>query len=290
MEPAMTAPARPPVGIVLCADDYGLVPGIGRAVRALIEAGRLTATSCMTFGRHWPAEAALIRPLRDRADVGLHFTLTDHVPMAPMPRLAPDGRLPPLGALIRRALLGAIDETEVAAELERQLDAFERHVGRSPDHLDGHHHVHQLPGIGRAVLAVFERRLRIHGTRLRYCDEPLAAVLARRVAVPRAAVIGLLGRRFQTAARARGIPGNARFAGVRDFAPGEDYAVLFLRFVAGAVPGTLIMCHPGFADPELAALDSVTAQREEEYRYLMGDGFPAVLAAAGVRLVRFAEL
>ncbi|HSV29265.1 MAG TPA: ChbG/HpnK family deacetylase, partial [Candidatus Omnitrophota bacterium] len=42
--------------VTLCADDYGLAPGIGRAIRDLIAAGRLQATGCMTGSPHWPAE------------------------------------------------------------------------------------------------------------------------------------------------------------------------------------------------------------------------------------------
>ena len=48
---------------ILCADDYGLAPGVGRAIRNLIERGRLSATSCMTAGRFWPEEARLLQPL-----------------------------------------------------------------------------------------------------------------------------------------------------------------------------------------------------------------------------------
>jgi len=34
----------------LCADDYGLSPGVNRAIRDLIERGRLNATSVMVVG------------------------------------------------------------------------------------------------------------------------------------------------------------------------------------------------------------------------------------------------
>ena len=40
----------PPRRIWLCADDYGLSPGVNRAIRDLIERGRLNATSVMVVG------------------------------------------------------------------------------------------------------------------------------------------------------------------------------------------------------------------------------------------------
>ena len=36
--------------IWLCADDYGISPGVNRAIRDLIERGRLNATSVMMVG------------------------------------------------------------------------------------------------------------------------------------------------------------------------------------------------------------------------------------------------
>ena len=42
--------AAPLRRIWLCADDYGLSPGVNRGIRELIERGRLNATSVMVVG------------------------------------------------------------------------------------------------------------------------------------------------------------------------------------------------------------------------------------------------
>ena len=64
----------------LCADDYGLSPGVNRAIRGLIERGRLNATSAMVVG---PALGrGEVNALSDAAAnsphcaIGLHATLT----------------------------------------------------------------------------------------------------------------------------------------------------------------------------------------------------------------------
>jgi predicted glycoside hydrolase/deacetylase ChbG (UPF0249 family) len=272
--------------VVVCADDYGLSPGVGAAIRALIELRRLSATSCMTGCRFWPAEAEALRPLRPQADIGLHLTLTDHAPIGPMPDLAPEGRLPPLGRLMGLAFLGRLDRGEILAEFERQLDAFEAAMGGPPDHVDGHHHVHQLPVVREALALLYEKRLRRHGTYVRYCDEPLGAIARSGVAVTRAAVISLLGRSWARTGRARAIPGNRGFRGVRGFDE-ASFAVLFRRYLAGAGDNSMIMCHPGFADADLAAVEHVTAQREDEYRYLASSACAEDLVAAGMRIARF---
>ena len=66
--------------IWLCADDYGISPGVNRAIRDLIENRRLNATSAMVVG---PAigreEANALKAsveANPRCAIGLHATLT----------------------------------------------------------------------------------------------------------------------------------------------------------------------------------------------------------------------
>ena len=63
-----------------------------------------------------------------------------------------------------------------------------------------------------------------------------------------------------------------------------DFARLFPDFSATCRRSSVVMCHPGFVDAELERLDPLTTQREREYAYLAGDGFPGVLRAHGVAL------
>lgn len=290
-----------PTRLVLCADDYGLAPGVDAAIRDLIAAGRLTATSVMSLCPHWRPDAAALRELKDKADVGLHFTLTDQPPLGPMPLLAPAGRLPPLGRLMgwayRGTLNGAAARAEIRDELSRQLDAFTRAWGGPPDHIDGHQHVHQLPGIREAVVDALTA---LPGTYVRLCGEPVAAVLRRGVAVPKTLLIGGLGGRLARMVRVRGIPANSRFAGVYDFAGSRPFAELMPRFLEGLEEGLdggadgepaarpLVMVHPGLPDAELRRVDSLVEPRLAEYDHLRGPEFAALLERRNIRLTRFA--
>jgi len=273
--------------LILCADDYGLAPGVSRAILRLIVANRLTATSCMSLGAAWPDHAAALKPYADAADIGLHLTLTDHRPLGPMPVLAPDGALPPVGALLARALAGRVDRTELAHELERQLEAFERALGRPPAFIDGHQHVHQFPVVRDVVIDLWRRRLSRSSAWMRVCDESWISTLRRGIDAPKAWVITGLGRRLRRRAAAAGITTNDRFSGIHDFSGRTPYATLFEGFVREAGPGTLlVMCHPGEVDAELVAADPVTTAREEELRFFEGPEFPALLARHGLTLAR----
>lgn len=276
----MTSPS-----LTLCADDYGLAPGIGRAIRALIDSGRLQATGCMTGSPHWPAEALLLKPLEGKAEFGVHLTLTDHKPLGPLPDLAPEGRFPPVGALVKRAVRRRLDRAEIAAELERQVDAFEAAMGRAPDFLDGHHHVHQLPIVRDVVLDLWRRRLRPTGGWVRSCWENPLKIWARGIDPVRATVIAVLGWRLRRKLVAAGAGHNRSFRGVYDFSGRVPYSRLFDGFTDRPGPATLVMCHPGEVDEALRACEWVTDQREVEYRFLHGDECARSLSRRGLVLV-----
>ncbi len=279
-----------PTPIILCADDYALSPGVSAAIRTLILRGRLGATSCMTLSPHWPAEGAHLRTLRGRADIGLHLTLTHMPPLGPMRRLAPTGRLPGLGHFATMAYCRILDRSEIRDEIIRQIDAFERILDAPPAYIDGHLHVHQLPIVRAEVLAAIQSRLAGRAVWLRVCDEPLVAIWRRRVTPLRAAVISVMGSGLRRQAAALGVPVNPRFAGVNDFARTIPYREIFQRFLSEAPPGLLVMCHPGNAEPELAAADPVVERRDDEFAYLAGDALMADLAAAGCTLARFSDV
>ncbi|MFN5701907.1 MAG: ChbG/HpnK family deacetylase, partial [Betaproteobacteria bacterium] len=46
--------------VVLCVDDFGLHEGVNQAVAELVDAGVVSATSCMSFGPAWANGAALL--------------------------------------------------------------------------------------------------------------------------------------------------------------------------------------------------------------------------------------
>lgn len=280
----MTSAARLSA-ITLCADDYGLAPGVSDAILALVDMGRLQATGCMTGSPHWPHAAPLLRILEDKVDVGVHLTLTDQSPLGPMPDLAPNGKLPSLPVLLKRAVTRRLDRAEIAAELERQFDSFEEHFGRAPDFLDGHHHIHQLPTIGEVVLDLWRRRMKGRGW-VRSCVEPLPAILRRGVDPFRAAIISGLGHGFRRRLQALGVPHNTSFRGVYDFSGRVPFDRLFRRFTDAPGPRALMMIHPGKVDDALRAADCLTAQREVEFAFLASDACVLSLAERGISLRR----
>ena len=274
-----------PRRIWLCADDYGISPGVNRAIRDLIERGRLNATSVMmvgpSIGRDEVASLQASAAKNPRCAIGLHATLT--APFRPLTmhfKPVDGGLFFPFAKLLRAGLLRRLDVEIIHAELMVQLQAFSEAFGRPPDFVDGHQHAQLFPQVRDAFLAAVKEAapnawVRQGGRR---------APLMQRLGAPKALVLDSLSARFRTLAARAGIAFNPGFAGAYDFSKQPDFAALMGGFLADLPEGSVVMCHPGFVDETLTALDPLTGQREKEYSFLAGEHFPPLLAMNKVTL------
>jgi chitin disaccharide deacetylase len=271
--------------VVLCADDFGLTEGVSRGILELARIGRLSATSVMTHRPWWPRLAPALTEFQAHLGIGLHLTLTLGTPLGTMPRLAPGGIFPPLSEVFRRSLLGQLPADEVKGEIGRQLDTFEAALGRPPDFIDGHQHVHVLPGIRASLLQALVQRGWSGRVWLRDPSDQIASIVRRRVAIGKALTVQALANRFGTAARAAGFAVNEGFSGFSPFDPGRDAAADFERFFEALGPHPVVMCHPGHVDAELRSLDPVVETRTQEYAYLASGDFLRLLESRAATLV-----
>jgi predicted glycoside hydrolase/deacetylase ChbG (UPF0249 family) len=271
-------------GFILCADDFAMTAGVSRAILELLAAARISATGAMTNRPLWPAMAKELAAHAGAADLGVHLNLTCMAPLGEMPILAPQGRLPDLAEVARKAL-SAPGLADIRAEIARQLDAFEQAMGRPPDFIDGHQHVHALPGVRRAVIAEIAARYPAGGVWLRDPSDSLPAIMARGLCVPKALTVKALARGLKAQARAAGIPTNQGFSGFSRFDADADYEAELAAALYRPGRRHLVMCHPGHVDEDLPRIDSVVATRPIEFAVLMRT---PLLAAQ--RPVRFRDL
>ena len=271
----------------LCADDYGISPAVNRAIRDLIGRRRINATSVMVGapsfddGEARALDAVATENAGTRAALGLHLALTAPFrPLGPYRPIAADGAFLSLRQMLARGLLRALDGAAAAAEAERQIEAFQRAFGRPPDFIDGHQHVHLLPQVGDALLAVMKERT--PAAWVRQCGRT-APVLKRR-GHAKAHLLDVLSRRMRRRSALMGIATNPGFAGAYDFRRPTTYDMVFASFLDGLPEGGVVMCHPGFVDAELQRLDHLTAMREREYAFFAAERFPQLLTQRGYAL------
>ncbi|HEX2511873.1 MAG TPA: ChbG/HpnK family deacetylase [Xanthobacteraceae bacterium] len=272
-------PAPQPRHIWLCADDYGIAPGVNGAIRDLIARGRINATSVMvmapSFSRSEAEALAGLNEDEKRAAIGLHVTMT--APFMPMTSgYSPlrEGAFLPLEAMLLAAFLQRLNRDRLAKEIAAQIEAFVSAFGRTPDFVDGHQHVHLFPQVRDAFLSVVKEMA--PQAWVRQCGR---SIPLRRRFDRKAMLLDVLSYSFRRRAGAKGMRTNSAFAGAYDFRREPDFAKLFPRFLHRLPPESVVMCHPGVVDDELKRLDPLTIQREREYAYLGSDALPATLAA-----------
>ncbi|QRM28198.1 ChbG/HpnK family deacetylase [Microvirga sp. VF16] len=270
--------------VILCADDFGLADGVSRGVVELAEMGRLSATGAMTNMPGWRRAAPSLMPLRDRIIVGLHLNLTTGSPLSPMPGLASSGVFPALKDLLPKALKRRLPKAEIAEEIGRQIDAFEEVFGEAPAFIDGHQHVHVLPAIRPALIEALKARSYAGRVWLRDPSDKITAILRRPIGRNKALIVKSLARGFSRSVRAAGFQTNKGFSGFAPLDLSVPAARVFEEAFSKLGPRPLVMCHPGYVDDELRALDPALESRVEELKYLKSDAFRELLEQRGLRL------
>ncbi|MFC1456227.1 ChbG/HpnK family deacetylase [Microvirga arabica] len=270
--------------VILCADDFGLADGVSRGIVELGEMGRLSATGAMTNMPGWRRAAGDLKPLQDRIAIGLHLNLTAGSPLGPMPKLAPSGVFPNLKDLLPKALKRQLPADEIAQEIERQLDAFVEVLGQPPAFVDGHQHVHVLPVIRPALIQALAKRGYAERVWLRDPSDKVAAILRRPIGRSKALVVKSLARGFAKAAHAAGFETNKGFSGFAPLDLSVSAESVFEEAFSTLGPRPLVMCHPGYVDEELRALDPAVESRLAELEYLKSDAFDDLLAERRLRL------
>jgi predicted glycoside hydrolase/deacetylase ChbG (UPF0249 family) len=256
--------------IVLCADDYGLSPAVSRGIRELLDMRRLSATSCMVIFPEFANDGPLLRPFLDHADIGLHFTLTANQP---------------LSSVLIRGWSRRLNRAGIRDQLNRQLEIFAATLGGAPAYIDGHQHVHLLPGVREEVVDAATRI----GAYVRVTREPIDRSMFNRPAPRDSAYLSWASQSLARLASRHNVRTNTGFRGVRSFKERVPFRTLFRAMISGTSNGTIVMCHPGHVDEELKSRDSIHVQREQELDYLTGEDFPRDLEAEGVQLARLKE-
>lgn len=271
------------IRLVVCADDFGLSPGVNFGVLDAFRSGIVRGASLVVTGAH--AERAAQQAAEVGLELGLHLNLTTGRPLCPPSEIGSlvdrSGRFFGLGQLAARMTLGLVRREHLERELAAQLARADQ-LGVRLAHLNSHHHVHLHPLLAPQVLELAATK----GLAVRCPVEP---PVGRH---PRDLVRGLLilapALRLRRWARARGVRTSEHFRGI-----GLGYG-FGARALAGVARGlregvTELMCHPGYPDRQLASATRYVSGRERELAAVLDARVRAILAERRVALVSWSE-
>jgi chitin disaccharide deacetylase len=259
--------------IIICADDFGISPGVSKGILKLADNNKISATSVMVCFEDWRLEAKPLINLKNQIDIGLHFTLTGAVPLS-TPQEIPSlvnthGELASLGQFIKKCFLRNINSEEVKHEFKKQFDSFVEFFGFTPHYVDGHHNVHQYPVVNKALIEAFKEKLDGQKFYARNTSVPLNKAFRQVGNFFKIFPISLWGTPYKDLLETNEIRTNSSFMGIYDWRRPELFGQNFKRFLrASSKKNGIIMTHPGIPDDILRKRDVYNDGRELEFNFL----------------------
>jgi predicted glycoside hydrolase/deacetylase ChbG (UPF0249 family) len=148
-----------PKKLIVNADDFGQSDGINRGIIRAFEQGILTSASLMV--RYPSASDAAAYSKSNSLDIGLHVDLGEWI-------YQNEEWIPVYEVVL-------LDNVKIVEEeINRQLDEFNRLVGKKPTHLDSHQHVHKSENLLPIFINIAEKlnvTLRGCSNNVNYCGD-----------------------------------------------------------------------------------------------------------------------
>lgn len=239
------------------ADDFGLTPGVNRAVVELHRSRALTSTTMMAHADATDAAVAEAAA-SPRLGVGCHIVLVDGEAMLPEERIpslaAASGafRLT-LGRFVRDLFRGRIRDVEIELEAIAQIRRLQS-AGVRVTHVDTHKHTHMFPRVLRPVLRA---ALQCGVRAIRNPFEPDWALKATQGAPTlrrtQVRLLRMLRRDFRKLTSEAGMATTDGAIGV--LATGTLDARAVTSLLEAMPEGTWeLVCHPGYVDADLESV------------------------------------
>lgn len=260
--------------LIINADDFGLTPGVNRAIIRAYQDGVLTSATLMAGGLAWQEAVELARA-NPGLGVGVHLTLTALKPVLPASQVP---TLTDKQGRFRRQFWRAPlwNREQVAKEWRGQILRLQE-AGLRPTHLDSHHHIHLWPGL-TDIFCSLAKEFKLSAVRL---ISPLSFK-----------IMGIGGWQRHICERSwRRGQGNSlakpdSVAGMEAFSLTREGIETYLHKLPTGVHE--LYCHPGSAgDSALAGISSLREKRIRETDALCSSWFKEILAEEGIVPVNY---
>jgi chitin disaccharide deacetylase len=284
--------------LIVNADDLGWTEGVNRGIAEAHRNGIVTSTSLLANGAAFASGVELARSTPGLG-LGVHLNLSDGAPVAEpeaVNSLVNDSGQFDGGpeSLLLRIAKRDVMLREVEQEWDAQIDKV-KSAGIEPTHLDGHKHVHMLPGLFEIALRLAKRH-GIGAIRVAHEASSLRAALstgdeANTTTVLKQGVqargLKLLARDAREQAERAGISTADYFCGIAQ--TGEMTKDGVARLLRNLPDGTTeLMSHPGYVDAALQNSPTrLQASRQTELEILTDVEIRNIVASQGIRLIDY---
>jgi len=282
--------------LIVNADDFGLTPGVNRAIVEAHSHGIVTSSTLMANGPAFD-DAIRLTQSAPQIPIGCHVVLVDGTPLL-------DGKQIPclmgkhdrqfeesLTSFAWRAISGRMDADQIEAEVTAQIRKLQS-AGIVVSHIDTHKHTHIFPQVLRPILKA-ARSCGVGAVRNPF--GPLRfSLLAERPGLwkeySKVKVLQTLAGKFRRTVASAGAITTDGTVGV--VATGSLDDRFFSHIVETLPEGTWeLVCHPGYNDAELQKVRTrLREARAVELQLLTSPRSREVLDRCGVELISYRDL
>lgn len=270
--------------LIVNADDYGHTDGVSKGIRDAFLNGIVSSTTVMMNMDN--AEAALEQAAKDCPDlnIGVHLNVTTGFPLLPSDQVR--SLINSVGVFHDNDYYGnnlsEIDAKQVAMEWEAQIKKYIQFTGKSPDHIDAHHHIAFFSSeLFQNYLNLAEKYdcgIRFAGGKVGkdlISDFPLSyqTKTTQKIAALMADSSVWCPNHFY-----------------RDFYGENSTKSFLLQFLKNLEPGvTELMCHPGYNDAALQSMSIYCKERERELSIFKDEEVRFFLSENHIKLTNYSN-
>lgn len=240
--------AESTITIIVNADDYGITPGVTKAIVELLDSGCIATSTVMMCALNSEQNQAPFRSEVDSTRLGLHLQITGGIPMRS--GVTTSFVDPASGRFRGRESVATASPHLVLLEWRAQVEAFIGLYGHVPSHFDTHHGTHKSPQLLEPYCSLAaEYGLPVRGAGVPEIDDQITELGVRHTSVI---------EDDWTGGADRAEPARSLLAAVRETA---------VRFGSRTIE---VVTHPGFVDDELRSISSLSDERAVDYAGLRG--------------------
>jgi hopanoid biosynthesis associated protein HpnK len=281
--------------LIVNADDFGLTPGVNRAIIEAHRQGIATSATLMANGSAFD-DAVHAAQSTSQLSIGCHVVLVDGTPISD-PSRAPtlvttQGSFrDSLNIFALRAMSSAINPSEIEAEAIAQIRKLQT-AGVTVSHIDTHKHTHMIPRVLRPLLSA-ARTCGIRAIRNPFGVLHFSSLLGRPglwKQYGKVAFLNRFGKSFRKNVAQAGLVTPDGTLGI--VATGSLDDRLFANILDTVPDGTWeLVCHPGYNDADLDRVRTrLRDSRAVELRLLTFPGIHETLTQRGIQLISYRDL
>jgi hopanoid biosynthesis associated protein HpnK len=283
--------------LIVNADDFGLTPGVNRAIVECHAHGIVTSATLMANAGGF-SDAVRLSESAPKLGLGCHVVLVDGTPVlgpteiASLVTRANGGSFCyGLTPFALRALRHQLDSKEIEAEATAQIRKLCA-AGIAITHLDTHKHTHIFPRVLEALVRA-AKNCGIRAIRNPFGPLGMMKVVNRPALWMRwfkVAALQGLAEKFRDLVKSADMVTPDGTVGI--ISTGALDERLFRSIIERLPEGTWeLVCHPGYDDADLLGIRTrLRGSRERELRILTAGASRDLIVRCGVELISYREL